>query len=446
MVQACCAALHMFAESRDAPAHARPFIERAQAGAGARRASSASSRPSRPGSTATSRRAIALHEEQARDIRATWPRSSSVSTTCSTAATRRTCCAWPCLRCRRGRRRLPARHAGLRLGTVPFPGGSRGQRAPSDRHAAQGALGPPRARARDADAGPLVRRPCLPAGRERHLDRPQLLHGHAQLVAPGALCPGAGPGRRSARPLRPPRVGRGQGVQPGPDQCGVAARAGGARRCGRGDRWQDLAHTWRSAATTTCCPSSTCSISTAWRGPRRAGGARLAAQHRTACLRAAAGPRPPCGNASACPRRAACSRMPRATRRRAVEALGQALPRLVEIGGSHAQRDLFAQVHLDALVKAGHLAGAQNLLQPQLRAQPESRRLKRQAAKLYAALGLPSVGGDWPQAGAPPGIRRLEAARRRRTLVVDRLRRQVAQGRVSARSGCRSRRRARGCG
>jgi hypothetical protein len=75
----------------------------------------------------------------------------------------------------------------------------------------------------------------------------------------------------------------------------------------------------------------------------------------------------------------------------AVEALGHALPRLVEIGGSHAQRDLFAQVHLDALVKAGHLAGAQNLLQPLVNAQPESRRLKRQAEKLYAALDLPSV-------------------------------------------------------
>lgn len=74
-----------------------------------------------------------------------------------------------------------------------------------------------------------------------------------------------------------------------------------------------------------------------------------------------------------------------------VEALGHALPRLVEIGGSHAQRDLFAQVHLDALVKAGHLAGAQNLLQPLVRAQPESKRLRRQAARLYAALELPSV-------------------------------------------------------
>ena len=74
----------------------------------------------------------------------------------------------------------------------------------------------------------------------------------------------------------------------------------------------------------------------------------------------------------------------------AVEALGHALPRMVEIGGSHAQRDLFAQLHLDAMVKAGHLSGAQNLLQPRLRAQPESRRLRRQATRLYAALGLPS--------------------------------------------------------
>jgi hypothetical protein len=73
-----------------------------------------------------------------------------------------------------------------------------------------------------------------------------------------------------------------------------------------------------------------------------------------------------------------------------VEALGHALPRLLEIGGSHAQRDLFAQVHLDALLKSGHLAGAQNLLQPQLRAQPESKRLQRQAARLYESLGLPT--------------------------------------------------------
>lgn len=75
----------------------------------------------------------------------------------------------------------------------------------------------------------------------------------------------------------------------------------------------------------------------------------------------------------------------------AVEALGHALPRLVEIGGSHAQRDLFAQVHLDALIRAGRLTGAQNLVQPLANAQPESVRLQRQARRLYAALGLPAL-------------------------------------------------------
>jgi hypothetical protein len=75
----------------------------------------------------------------------------------------------------------------------------------------------------------------------------------------------------------------------------------------------------------------------------------------------------------------------------AVESLGLVLPRLAEIGGSHAQRDLFEQLYLDAMVKAGRLGAAQHLLQQRLRSQPESVRLKRQARPLYAALGLGSV-------------------------------------------------------
>ena len=73
---------------------------------------------------------------------------------------------------------------------------------------------------------------------------------------------------------------------------------------------------------------------------------------------------------------------------RAVDELGIALPRLVEIGGSHAQRDLFEQVYVAALVKSGQLAAAQNLLQPRANASPESLRLKRQLAPVYAGLGL----------------------------------------------------------
>jgi hypothetical protein len=92
----------------------------------------------------------------------------------------------------------------------------------------------------------------------------------------------------------------------------------------------------------------------------------------------------------------------------AIDGLGQALPRMVEVGGSHAQRDLFEQVHLDALVRGGQLAGAQNRLQPLLRAQPESKRLRRQATRLYASLGLGSATAGWaPPEGfvVPPGGR-----------------------------------------
>ncbi|HXD40564.1 MAG TPA: tetratricopeptide repeat protein [Ramlibacter sp.] len=76
---------------------------------------------------------------------------------------------------------------------------------------------------------------------------------------------------------------------------------------------------------------------------------------------------------------------------RAADKLEQALPRLAEIGGSHAQRDLFAQMHLDALVRGGRFVEAQQLLQQQLLSQVESARLKRQAARVYRALGLESV-------------------------------------------------------
>ena len=77
----------------------------------------------------------------------------------------------------------------------------------------------------------------------------------------------------------------------------------------------------------------------------------------------------------------------------AVAMLGTALPRLMEIGGSHAQRDLFDQIHLDALIRSGRFGAAQQAVQPRLNAQPESVRLKRQATRVYSALGLGNIGG-----------------------------------------------------
>ncbi|MBC7603766.1 MAG: tetratricopeptide repeat protein [Ramlibacter sp.] len=75
----------------------------------------------------------------------------------------------------------------------------------------------------------------------------------------------------------------------------------------------------------------------------------------------------------------------------AVDQMGAALPRLQEIGGSHAQRDLFAQVYVDSLVRGGHLAGAQHVLQQQSRLAPESLRLRRQATQVNTMLGIASA-------------------------------------------------------
>lgn len=73
---------------------------------------------------------------------------------------------------------------------------------------------------------------------------------------------------------------------------------------------------------------------------------------------------------------------------RAVEALGMALPRLLQIGGSHAQRDLFEQIHVDAMMHCGQWGAAQQLVQQRCNNQPQSLRLQRQVRRIYSALGI----------------------------------------------------------
>lgn len=73
----------------------------------------------------------------------------------------------------------------------------------------------------------------------------------------------------------------------------------------------------------------------------------------------------------------------------AAQQLGQALPRMIEIGGSHAQRDLFEQIRIDALIHSGQFAAAQNLLQQQGNLYPTSQRIRGLLARVYPALGLP---------------------------------------------------------
>ena len=75
----------------------------------------------------------------------------------------------------------------------------------------------------------------------------------------------------------------------------------------------------------------------------------------------------------------------------AAAGLGQALPRLTAIGGSHAQRELFEQLHVDALQRAGQLAAVQNQLQPRANAQPQSQRLRRRLQAVNVGLGLPAA-------------------------------------------------------
>jgi hypothetical protein len=64
------------------------------------------------------------------------------------------------------------------------------------------------------------------------------------------------------------------------------------------------------------------------------------------------------------------------------------LPRLREIGGSHAQRDLFEQVCDDALIRAGKLAAAQNRLEQRHAGHPHSAPTRAKLAGVYSGLGL----------------------------------------------------------
>lgn len=74
--------------------------------------------------------------------------------------------------------------------------------------------------------------------------------------------------------------------------------------------------------------------------------------------------------------------------RTAADLLRPVLPRLIEIGGSHAQRDLFVQLYLHALIRAGYLVEAQQLLEPRRLARPDVAETSRLLARVYDGLGL----------------------------------------------------------
>jgi hypothetical protein len=70
-------------------------------------------------------------------------------------------------------------------------------------------------------------------------------------------------------------------------------------------------------------------------------------------------------------------------------ALSAALPRLVEAGGSHAQRDLFDQIALDAAIRSGRSVIAQQLLERRREHDPDGVPVNTALAAVYSQLGLP---------------------------------------------------------
>ncbi len=73
----------------------------------------------------------------------------------------------------------------------------------------------------------------------------------------------------------------------------------------------------------------------------------------------------------------------------AAQRIGEALPALQSIGGSHAQRDLFDLLHVDAQLRSGAAAQAQQALELRRAHDPDGVPLNRQLAAAYQALGLP---------------------------------------------------------
>jgi hypothetical protein len=74
--------------------------------------------------------------------------------------------------------------------------------------------------------------------------------------------------------------------------------------------------------------------------------------------------------------------------------LASSVPRMAEAGGSHAQRDLFEQILLDAAIKGGRLTAAQQVLELRRMADPNGVPVNTALAAVYAKLGLQNLEGQ----------------------------------------------------
>jgi predicted Zn-dependent protease len=71
--------------------------------------------------------------------------------------------------------------------------------------------------------------------------------------------------------------------------------------------------------------------------------------------------------------------------------LSRAMPRMTEIGGSHAQRDLFEQILLDTAIKARRTVAAQQMLELRRATDPQGVPLNTALGEVYAELGLTAL-------------------------------------------------------
>jgi tetratricopeptide (TPR) repeat protein len=78
----------------------------------------------------------------------------------------------------------------------------------------------------------------------------------------------------------------------------------------------------------------------------------------------------------------------------AIAQMGRALPRMAECGGSHAQRDLFEQIHLDALVRDGRASAAQQVLEMRRTYDPQGVPLNLLLGQVYDTSGLPALASE----------------------------------------------------
>jgi hypothetical protein len=67
---------------------------------------------------------------------------------------------------------------------------------------------------------------------------------------------------------------------------------------------------------------------------------------------------------------------------------------MAEAGGSHAQRDLFEQIRLDAALRSGRTICAQQMLELRRRADPDGVPVNSALASVYRALGLLGLADD----------------------------------------------------